>query len=127
QAAIEWIIDNPAQFLRLSFKKFLRTWSPLPNYEQAQSLPHQLALFCSYVPVMLLAFYGLWRTRRHWRYAWLPLVPVITIALLHMVVMGSIRYRLPAMACIIIFSGKGLSSLTRRWIDGANDRASYLK
>ncbi|MFH0911223.1 MAG: glycosyltransferase family 39 protein [Planctomycetota bacterium] len=109
--AASWILAHPGRFARLAVRKFLRTWSPVPNYAEARSVPKMAASFLSYTPVMLLALYALWRLRREWALAWLPVVPVIYTALLHMVFMGSLRYRVPVMVCLMILAGKGFDLL----------------
>jgi 4-amino-4-deoxy-L-arabinose transferase-like glycosyltransferase len=114
RAAWAWMRDNPGRVLSLAGRKLARTWSPVPNWRGAQDWTYRLATALSYIPVMLLAVYGLWRTRRQWRAAWLPLVPVLYIAAVHTIFLGSIRYRLPAMACLLILAGVGAEQLVRR-------------
>lgn len=111
KAAIQWIKQNPKEFLSLAVKKFLRTWSPLPNWKGAQKIYYQLAMLFSYGPVMLLALLGIWKSRSHWRSIWALTIPVIYIALLHSVFLGSIRYRLPALPALMVFAGLGMSIL----------------
>lgn len=108
----EWRRD-PVRILRLSGNKFLRTWSPLPNWEGAGRLRYRLAMLFSYVPVLLLAGYASWRCRRRWREVGGLWIPVIYLALLHAVVMGSIRYRHPALGGLIVLAAAGLVL----WVD----------
>ncbi len=124
EAALDWIRAHPGQFLRTSLRSFLRTWNVIPNYAQARTWPKILASLLSYVPVMALGLYALWRTRRAWRATWLLVVPVVYVALLHSVFMGSVRYRVPVMTCMILLAARGIQLLRaeeRR--DELSDRA----
>lgn len=103
----EWRRD-PVRILRLSGAKFLRTWSPVPNWEGAGRMRYRIAMLCSYVPVLVLAGYASWRCRKRWREVGGLWIPVVYLALLHAVVMGSIRYRLPAMGGLIVLAAAGL-------------------
>jgi len=109
-----WIAKNPRAFLRLAVAKVGRTWSPWPNWSGAQAWYYRVLVFGSYVPVMLLAVVGLWTERRRWREIGLLLVPALYILCLHSVFMGSIRYRLPAMACLIVIAAAGLERIVAR-------------
>lgn len=102
---------DPSRALWLSVRKFARTWSPVPNWSGAGAWYYQLAMLLSYVPVMLLAVAGIWHTRRRWRSVWFLLIPVLYLTAVHTVFMGSIRYRLPAMPCLIILAGIGADYL----------------
>jgi 4-amino-4-deoxy-L-arabinose transferase-like glycosyltransferase len=105
-----WIKSNPYKFLKLMPVKFLRTWNVVPNYEGARGW-HYLALsLYSYLPVMVLALWGVIKYRREWREIYILLIPAFYFAALHTVFMGSIRYRLPAMGCIIVLAAASIAA-----------------
>lgn len=108
RAVWKWVRAHPAAALALSWQKFRRTWSPLPNWSGAQAWHYRLALCGSYVPVMVLAFTCLWRRRRHWRLLGFLCIPVVYVALVHTVFMGSIRYRVSVLGCLILLAALGL-------------------
>jgi hypothetical protein len=67
----------------------------------------------SFVPVLLLAAIGLVLSRREVR----RLAPILLFGLgytlLHMALVGTIRYRLPLEAFLICFSGVAISALVQ--------------
>ena len=105
--------EDPWRVARLCLNKAVRTWTPLPNWDGAQAWHYKLASAGTYVPVMLLMLYGAWTFRHRWREVYLLLVPALYIACLHSIFMGSIRYRLPAMPCLMILAAAGLV----RWLE----------
>ena len=106
--------QDPVRVLVLAWHKFLRTWSPTPN---VQEYCHGLAAAVSgawMILVLGLAVIGLWARRRAAR-AWLVLLlPVILVTLLHMVFVGSVRYRVPTMPLVMVLSAAGLDWLIAR-------------
>ena len=92
----------------------------------------RLSKILRYVPIMLLALVGVWRTRRlDWPYrlCWLP---AVYFTLLHVVFVASMRYRDPAMLVMIVLaagfspvtnflcdSTDGLNGRDRDWRSGA--------
>lgn len=105
---MDWVKNNPWRFASLMPIKFFRTWNVMPNWSEAQSRFIKAASLCSYVPVMLLALLALWVYRSRWREVYLLVIPAIYIGCLHSVFMGSIRYRLPAMGCMIVLAAGGV-------------------
>ncbi|GHS96905.1 hypothetical protein FACS1894108_02390 [Planctomycetales bacterium] len=91
---------DPRRALRLSAQKFWRTWSPLPHWENARAFALPLAAL--YGGVALSALYSVFFRRR--REILLLLIPVLYLALVHSVYMGSLRYRLPAEGCLLILA-----------------------
>jgi 4-amino-4-deoxy-L-arabinose transferase-like glycosyltransferase len=100
KAALDWAWANPGRVAQLAWVKFARTWNVWPNEPQARSWPLRLAVMCTYVPLLCLGIVGAWRyTPWGWPYvlAWLP---AVYFTLLHVVFVGSIRYREPAMLAV---------------------------
>jgi 4-amino-4-deoxy-L-arabinose transferase-like glycosyltransferase len=102
--ALQWAREHPGRVLQLAAIKFTRMWNVWPNEPQFRSWPVRLAVFVSYVPIMVLACWGAWKFRdRGWPcvLCWLP---AVYLTLLHMVFVSSIRYREPAMLPLIVLA-----------------------
>lgn len=103
-AAIDWAQRHPLRVVQLAGIKFLRIWSPWPNSETMQGWTYRLAILFGYTPLMVLAVAGAMQfVRRGWPYA-LCVVPAIYFTCLHMIFVGSIRYRQPAMLVLIVLA-----------------------
>jgi len=103
-AALRWARANPGRVVELAGVKFLRIWNVWPNEPAFSSWPVRLVVMVGYVPIMILAVVGVFRTLgRRWPYVlcWLP---AVYFTLLHMVFVGSIRYRGPAMLGLIVLA-----------------------
>ena len=103
-AALEWAGANPGRVVQLAGVKFLRIWNVWPNEPAFSSWPVRLVVMAGYVPILVLAMVGVFRTfGRGWPYVlcWLP---AAYFTLLHMVFVGSIRYRGPAMLGLMILA-----------------------
>jgi 4-amino-4-deoxy-L-arabinose transferase-like glycosyltransferase len=117
--AISWARSHPYRTVNLAVIKFLRTWNIWPNEESLRHPLARLLVLLSYVPVLLLALAGGYRyAPRGWPYA-LCLAPAVYFALLHVVFVGSIRYRQPAMLPLAVLAAAVLVDISRRR-DGAN-------
>jgi len=103
-AAIDWARQNPLRVVQLAGNKFLRMWSPWPNADAMQGWTYRLAILLGDTPLMLLAVAGAIRfVRRGWPFT-LCIVPAIYFTCLHMIFVGSIRYRQPAMLVLIVLA-----------------------
>lgn len=114
-AALDWLRAHPWSALQLAGRKLLRMWLPRPNDSALASGAVRCAVAVTYLPVMLLAVYSLWCVR-HWQWPlallWLP---AVYFTVLHIVFVASIRYRLPAMLCLIVLAADGAVRLGDRW------------
>lgn len=101
--------------VQLAGIKFLRIWSPWPNSDTMQGWTYRLAILLGYTPLMVLAVAGAIRfVRRGWPYA-LCVVPAVYFTCLHMIFVGSIRYRQPPMLVLIVLAAGFVDGwLTRR-------------
>jgi 4-amino-4-deoxy-L-arabinose transferase-like glycosyltransferase len=103
-AALEWARAHPGRVARLAAVKFLRIWNIWPNEAAFSSWPIRLVVTAGYLPVVILGLLGVWKTtRRGWPYVlcWLP---AVYFTLLHMIFVGSIRYRDPAMLGLMVLA-----------------------
>lgn len=114
EEAIKFISNHPKRFLNLAVIKFLRFWSLIPNAREYTSLFYRAISLLSYGPVLLLAIFGLIRSRKMWLKL-IPLyLPIIFFSLVHLVILGSIRYRLPLDPYLILFASYGIIVLVKR-------------
>jgi 4-amino-4-deoxy-L-arabinose transferase-like glycosyltransferase len=113
-AAVEWAKANPGRVAQLAWIKFVRIWNVWPNEPTLRSWPLRLAVFFTYTPLLILGLVGIWRfSPRGWPYvlAWLP---AVYLTLLHMVFVGSIRYREPAMLALTVLAAGVLAGYGRK-------------
>jgi 4-amino-4-deoxy-L-arabinose transferase-like glycosyltransferase len=111
--ALREIRSNPGRFLGLSVAKFSRFWSPVPNAGRFRSPSTMLLTLLSFGPVLLLFMLALFRLKLT-PPDLLLLLPLIYYTLVHMVFIGSIRYRLPVEPFMIAFACAMLAELVRR-------------
>ncbi len=110
--ALSWAASNPAEVVRLAGVKFLRIWTLWPDGGDVGSAPVRLGVSISCFAVLLLALGTSWSVRGQfdWSYriCWLP---CLYFTSLHMVFVGSIRYREPAMFVLIALAGCAIAKL----------------
>lgn len=109
------IREDPARVARLGWAKLRRTWSLSPNvaeYRQGTSAKVSLAWMLA---VLSSAVVGAWISRRAWGAILLLLTPVILTSLMHMFLVGSVRYRVPVMPMVMVLSATGLAGVMGRW------------
>jgi 4-amino-4-deoxy-L-arabinose transferase-like glycosyltransferase len=114
QESLAWARANPRRVAELAGIKFLRIWNPWPNAAEFNSTKLRLVLMLSYVPAMILAGLGLWRSYRLGWPIWLLVLPAIYFTALHMIFVSSIRYRQPAMVPLLILSAVAVNWLLTR-------------
>ncbi len=103
-AALAWAAENPGQALRLAGVKLWRIWSVWPNEPSLAHWRFGLVVLIGYTPLLLLGLWGSWRfALRGWPYV-LCLLPALYFSALHMVFVGSIRYRQPPMLALIVLA-----------------------
>ncbi len=110
--AIQWAQEHPVEVLALAVRKFQRIWSLWPDGGDINSTPLRLAITVSSFSVLLLAFLFnfLSSHSRGWFY-WILWLPSLYFTLLHMVFVGSIRYREPALFVLIAVAACAVARL----------------
>jgi len=116
QAAKDFIFENPDRFVELAAIKFVRFWRLWP-YAPDYQAPHIIvASLLSYGVV--LAFFIVFVVRCSIKY-WRPLVPIYLLigylTAVHMVTIGSIRYRLPLEPFLIVLAAHMISLFGMRY------------
>ena len=113
--AIDYIEANPGAFFRVAAKKFLRFWNFVPNATEFKARSYSLVSAASFGPVLLLALACALRWWRRWR-SFAPIYLMIGyFTLLHVVVIASLRYRLPIEPLLIVMAAGLLAELIDRW------------
>lgn len=120
RAAWKFAADHPWRTIQLAWAKTLRYWSPWPNAEQFSQWWAKVVVTLFFLPVLFLSiregFYlsirsgkganrACWR-RKIWSLAILA-GPVFYFALIHMVFVSSLRYRLPAEYPLLVLAAQG--------------------
>ncbi len=97
--ARQQMLDDPGRVIELAAVKFLRTWSLWPNVAEHRTGAAAWASLLFMLLVLPAAFVGiarLWCARQR-RLLALLLLPVVYFTLVHMIYIGSLRYRVPIM------------------------------
>ncbi len=106
---------NPRQTLELAVSKELRFWSPVPNADQFADRRLWWGLLLSTVPLYFFSLCGLWAMRRDLITLALTAGPILFFSALHLLFVGSIRYRLPAEYPLWILAAIGAHAIWQRW------------
>jgi 4-amino-4-deoxy-L-arabinose transferase-like glycosyltransferase len=115
-AARRYIVDNPSQFIENAGRKFMRLWRPWPHAQEYAGWSYLVVSAVSYVPVLILSltYLALWGWRDIRRIS-----PVLLFACyltaVHMVLLGSLRYRLPIEPFMIVLAAVAVARLARRY------------
>jgi hypothetical protein len=118
-AALAYIAEDPPRFLKLAALKFLRFWRLWP-FAQSYSGPwYVIASLVSYVPVLALALAQVLTSNRQ---TLLRIAPILLFAgyltATHMVIVGSVRYRLPIEPFLIVLAAPTMSKIIDRFTRG---------
>lgn len=123
-AAIAWAASHPGRVAQLAAIKFIRIWNIWPNEASFRNWTFRLVLAAAYLPVLVLGLWGVWRTAgRGWPYV-LCVLPAVYFTLLHVVFVGSIRYRQPAILVLIVPAAGWLVEYCRRTAPSAEPDSS---
>ena len=113
-AGAAYVAEHPQRFLELAVLKFLRFWRLWPYVQGYATLPYVLASLASFVPILILTVFYLaiwgWRDR-------VRIAPVLAwgvyLTLVHMIFIGSLRYRLPLEPFMIMFAAIAVMRIDR--------------
>jgi hypothetical protein len=105
QEAVKYIVDKPVHFIKMAAVKFARFWRLWPFTEHYQQWYIVASSLLSYGVVLALSIGFVFRNAQENFIKLLPIFALITyLTLVHMVTIGSIRYRLPLEPFLIIFA-----------------------
>jgi len=111
--AIEWARNNPRRVLELMRARLVRTWSPVPLSDQYAGRLYQLVGLCFSLPLDLLILWGLMNADLSRAGKVFLLIPAIYLSGIHMLTVGSLRYRLPAEPPMALLAAGGLVGMKR--------------
>lgn len=114
EAAFAWAAEHPMDVLSLALAKLRRTWSITINAPGYSSILYELVGWLTTAPEFALALVGAFLLRRRRSTVLFLLLPAIYFTLLHMVFVGSVRYRIPAMPFLFVLAGVTVADLWRR-------------
>ncbi len=117
--AFAFATGSPRRVVELAIAKAGRYFSPWPNAEVASSAWVKIAGAIVTVPLYLLILYGAWDRRRDPRALFLTLGPILYFAIIHMIFVGSVRYRVAAEAPSFVLAAIGFDKLFRRFSGGS--------
>lgn len=113
EAAFDWVREHPMETLRLGWTKLRRTWSVTLHAPGYTSRRYAAIAWASVGPELLMAVCGIWMLRRQpWTGA-LLLIVAVYFTLVHMVFVGSVRYRVPAMPLLFVAAGVATDRFVR--------------
>jgi hypothetical protein len=112
--SLAWAAANPGRALELAGVKLLRIWNIWPNEPAFRSWWIRLAIFVTYTPILLLAMVGAWRFRHRYFKLMILVAPAVYLTALHVVFIGSLRYRQPAMLTLAILAAAAVCTLAAR-------------
>lgn len=115
QAAIDYMVANPQHIAELAVTKFIRFWRLWPYTEKYQQWYTVAVSLLSYGVVLLLAIGFVLRSGFHYFRTLLPILALFGyLTLVHMVTIGSIRYRFPLEPFLIIFAAHFVAGVGQR-------------
>ena len=112
--AFRWAINNPLEVLKTGMQKAWRTWVPFPSAAQVANPLIRWSEGIAYLTILAFASLAIWRAGEHpfgWRLMWYP---TAYYAILHLLFVGSIRYRQPPILVLTIVAGIGIGACWRR-------------
>jgi 4-amino-4-deoxy-L-arabinose transferase-like glycosyltransferase len=112
--AWDYAARNPGRAIWLAILKQQRYWSLVPNAAQFQDWRLKLVVCAAALPLLIFGAVGLWVSRCNLTVLALTAGPILLFAALHLLFVGSLRYRLPAEYPFAILAGIGLKSLFLR-------------
>ena len=104
KASLDWAKQNPKRVAELAVIKFFRIWNVWPNEPAFASPMVRVIVFLTYTPILLAGLFGFCKTwRKGFEFAML-LLPAVYLTMLHVIFVSSLRYRIPAMLCLMILA-----------------------
>lgn len=109
--AWEEIKKDPLRALTLGLEKLRLFWGIFPHAPEYQAWYYILIAGLFAGPVISLGLWGIWKARHIKPAMFLLLAPILYYTALHVIFIGSIRYRMPIEPIFLIFSAYGLNTI----------------
>ena len=100
--------ENPGRVISLALVKQLRFWNPSPNSQQFQFFGAAVVAWLAFLPLVIFSVVGVWCSRHDPWLLILTVAPLFYFAALHLLFVGSLRYRLPAEYPLAVLAAFGL-------------------
>lgn len=115
EEALRWAWGHPKEVMRLAWAKLRRMWTPWPNEPALSASPLAAVVGGSYLPVLLAGLLGLVHAGRRGGLLVVVLLvlPSLYLSLVHSILVGSVRYRGPAMFGWIVLGAGWLTEKFR--------------
>jgi len=104
EEAIKFIKENPKRFIELAFLKFKRFYAIVPNASKFNEGIYKWISILSYGPVFIFFIIGIFWYRKKFKELSAIYILILYFTLIHMVVIASLRYRLPLEPFMILLS-----------------------
>ena len=115
QLAFQFAIQNKARAFQLAIIKAGRYLSPTPNAQGFSVTPVFMVSLLFYAAFFLFVIFGTWRLRQQLAAIVLLASPFLQFLLVHMVFVGSIRYRLPVEYPLSVLAAAGIEAVWDRF------------
>jgi 4-amino-4-deoxy-L-arabinose transferase-like glycosyltransferase len=121
--ALSYIENNPLVFVEHVWLKFKRFWNITPNAKSYNSGAHKWITIISFTPILFFSIISLYFNRSFFNKLTPIYVLIVFFTILHVVVISSLRYRLPLEPFLIIISSpvffsfwKLINNVRHSWI-----------
>jgi len=120
-AAFAFIKENPERFIELSGLKFIRFWRLWPYAPEYEKPMYIIISLLSYGLVLLFSIIFLFKYLKNYFRAFLPIILlVLYFTFIHMILLASIRYRLPLEPFLIMMASYSFVNLIIKNISETN-------
>jgi hypothetical protein len=112
--ALTYMREHPVNTIKLAFSKLRRLWMLTPNSPEYQEPIYLIISFLTTTPVFILAALSLYVLRSSFKQLSILYAFILYYSLLHMITIGSLRYRLPIDLVLIILASLTLNALANK-------------
>ncbi|MCB5250069.1 MAG: hypothetical protein WCY75_07910 [Sulfurimonadaceae bacterium] len=120
QYALDFIVNNPTRFIELAGLKFIRFWRLWPYAPEYEKVHYIIISLMSYGVMLLLSIIFLIKYLKNYFRMILPILLLVGyFTIVHMILIASIRYRLPLEPFLIIFASYSLINIMKKREDAS--------
>ncbi len=116
--------EHPRRVVELAFQKACRFWSPVPLGAEVPYIAVKALFAVITIPLYVGMVVGLWSCRNDFRAVVLLAGPLVYFALVHMIFVGSARYRMSASPGAYVLAAIGFETLRRSWFSALRLRGT---